>query len=130
MIVDQERQNAGHRQPTVLLLWCAAFAFLVFEVAAAARWITDAGGLRMAGRHFSHALTSDWMLIIVVADHLLIGLVVLIIGWKDAAAREMNPLTRLSWVASFIALGSPTLIVYLARRTRSSEQRAQDQGRP
>jgi hypothetical protein len=98
------------------LLAASAALFFAWEVYAVMRWVHDAGGIGNAFGHFWAALSSDWMALIVVSDHLVIAAAVLVALWIDT--------TRLGWLVrgrallaiTFVLLGSPALLVYLAWR--------------
>src|SRR5215212_4323890 len=100
-------RNARPHSGLVMGLCFVAAAFLAFEAVAALQWLREAGSVARAGEHFLRALRSDWMLIIVVADHLLIAFAVLMLGWRDAISNGITLRSRLGWTLLFVALGSP-----------------------
>lgn len=107
----------ARRTLSAALLTLAA-AFLAWELYGAVRWVRSAGGLGNAFDHLWQAITSDWMALIVVTDHLLIAGVVLVALWLDALRCGWPVARRLLLAAAFVALGSPALLAYLAWRVR------------
>ena len=93
-----------------------AIAFLAWEAYGAFRWAVDAGGLGAAARQFWEGLRGDWMLLIVITDHLLLAGIALVILWGDAARQAWTPAHRALLAVAFIALGSPVVLGYLAWR--------------
>lgn len=96
-----------------------ALLFLAWEAYGALRWITDAGGLGDAARQFWTHLTGDWMLLLVVTDHLVLAGAVLVLMWLDAIRAGWDLARRLLLAAAFVALGSPIVLLYLAWRPRA-----------
>jgi hypothetical protein len=88
----------------------------MWEVYAAVQWVGEAGGIGRAFDHFWSTLSSDWMALIVVSDHLVVAGAVLIGLWIDAGRLGWPMLRRVLLAMAFVALGSPTLLVYLAWR--------------
>ncbi len=101
-----------------------AFGFLVWEAFGATRWVIDAGGLGPAASRFWTSLTGDWMLLVVVTDHLLLAAIVLALVWVDAAKAGWSIERRLGLTAAFVALGSPAILWYLAWRLRPAAPEA------
>jgi hypothetical protein len=99
-------------------LLALAFVFLLWEAAGAALWIIDAGGPGPAASQFWTYLRSDWMLLVVVTDHLLLAGIVLALVWLDAAKTGWSVGRRVGLSAAFVALGSPAILWYLASRLR------------
>ena len=97
-------------------LLAVAAGFLAWEVYGALTWVRQAGGLAAAFAHFWRTLNADWMMRIVVTDHLLIAAAVLAGLWLDASRQAWSVLRRLLLSVAFVALGSPTLFTYLAWR--------------
>lgn len=90
--------------------------FLVWELYGAVRWVQQAGGIGAAIDHFWRTLEADWMARIVVADHILIAGTVLVLLWLDARRHGWSTGRRVLLAVAFVALGSPTLLTYLAWR--------------
>jgi hypothetical protein len=90
--------------------------FLAWEAYGALRWVVDAGGLGAAASRFRDSLTHDWMLLVVVTDHLMLAGLVLVLMWLDTARAGWQSSRRLLLVAAFVALGSPIVLGYLAWR--------------
>jgi hypothetical protein len=67
-------------------------------------------------------LGSDWMALIVLSDHAVIAGVVLVALWIDARRLGWLLWRRLLLALAFVALGSPTLLVYLAWRIGPSDR--------
>jgi hypothetical protein len=101
-----------------------AVVFLCWEAFGAVRWVADAGGLGLAAKQFWAHLTDDWMLLIVVTDHLLLAGVVLVVVWLDAVKAGWKIGSRLGVTAAFVALGSPVILWYLAARLQPAELEA------
>ncbi|HEU4830123.1 MAG TPA: hypothetical protein VFT04_13095 [Gemmatimonadales bacterium] len=93
-----------------------ALLFLVWEAYGAAQWVSHAGGVGPALRHFWTLLHGDWILLVVVTDLLLIAGVVLAGLWIDAARRGFTLPRRMLVAVAFIVFGSPVLLWYLASR--------------
>ncbi len=110
------------RQPIRIVLVASAFVFLVWEVYAAVRWVGAAGGIGPAFNHLWSTLGSDWMALIVLSDHVVIAGVVLIALWIDARRAGWLIWRRMLLAVAFVALGSPTLLVYLAWRIGRSDR--------
>ena len=103
-----------------LFLWAGAIGFGVWELTGALLWIHDAGSVGTAAAQTWDRLSSDWFLLIVVTDHLVIAGVALLWVLSDSARRGWSVGKRLALVAVFIGLGTPALLGYLAQR-RSPE---------
>ncbi len=99
-----------------ILLWVGALAFAGWELVGVLLWVGAAGSLGVASAQTWERLRSDWYLLIVVTDHLVIAGVVLLWVWGDMGQRGWSLRIRLAWLAALIALGTPTLLVYLAER--------------
>lgn len=114
------------RRVTPLALLAGALLFLLWELYAVIQWLQQAGSLGAAFDHFRRAIGSDWMALIVVSDHLVIAGTVLIALLIDAARQGWNPSRLIFLAVAFVALGTPTLLVYLAWRftTKSRRQSA------
>jgi hypothetical protein len=110
------------RQLVRVLLLALAFVFLVWEVSATVRWLRQAGGLGPAFDHLRATLGTDWMALVVVSDHLVIAGAVLIALWIDARRVGWLLRQRVLLAIAFVALGSPTLLVYLAWRIGLSDR--------
>ena len=95
-----------------------ALLFLAWEAFGAIRWVVDSGGVGPAARQFWLHLTSDWMLLLFVTDHLLLAGIVLVLLWLDSARAGWTVSRRLLLGAAFVALGSPVVLAYLVWRLR------------
>jgi hypothetical protein len=104
------------RHPIRVGLVVLAIAFLVWEAYGAFRWVADAGGSGAAARQFWVRLRDEWMLLIVVSDHLLLAGIALVILWVDATRLALTLAHRALLAVAFIALGSPIVLGYLAWR--------------
>jgi hypothetical protein len=104
------------RQLVSIVLVASAFVFLLWEVYAAVRWVGQAGGIGPAFDHLWSTLASDWMALIVVSDHAVIAGAVLVALWADAKRLGWLLRRRVLLAIAFVALGSPTLLVYVAWR--------------
>ena len=93
-----------------------AAGFLAWELFGVVHWFRQTGGLGPGFDHLSRALRADWMALIVVSDHLVIASVVLVGLWLDATHLGWRISRRVLLALAFIALGSPTLLTYLAWR--------------
>ena len=109
-------------------LLALALAFLAWEAFGAVRWVLDAGGPGPAAKQFWASLTGDWMLLLVVTDHLLLAGVVLVLVWLDAAKAGWNIGRRVGLAAAFVALGSPAILWYLASRVQAARLEARGGG--
>lgn len=98
------------------VLTALAALFLAWEIYAAVRWVREAGGVGRAFEHFWASLSSDWMALIVVSDHLVIAGAVLIALWIDATRLGWLLRQRVCMAIAFVALGSPALLIYVAWR--------------
>ncbi len=99
-----------------ILLWVGALAFAGWELVGVLLWVAAAGSLGVASGQTWARLRSDWYLLIVVTDHLVIAGVVLLWVWGDMGRRGWSLGARLAWLVVLIALGTPTLLAYLAER--------------
>lgn len=99
-----------------ILLWAGAFTFAAWELVGVLLWVSAAGSLGVARDQTWARLRSDWYLLIVVTDHLVIAGVVLLWVWGDMVRRGWSLPTRIAWLVVLIALGTPTLLAYLAER--------------
>jgi len=104
------------RTPVRSTLLLGAGLFLAWEAYGAARWVLDAGGIGSAASRFWTLLASDWMILLFVTDHLVLAAIVLVLLWLDAARRAWSLPRRLLLATAFVALGSPVVLAYLARR--------------
>jgi GNAT superfamily N-acetyltransferase len=93
-----------------------AAGFLAWELFAVVHWYRQTGGLGPGFTHLWQTLRSDWMALIVVSDHLVIASAVLVGLWLDATHLEWPTSRRVLLALAFVALGSPTLLTYLAWR--------------
>ena len=109
------------RRTLCLGLLTLACTFLAWEAFGAIQWVLAAGGVGPAAREFWARLTSDWMLIVVVTDHLLLAGIVLVLMWVDAGRIGWAVSRRFLLVAAFVALGSPVVLWYLAWRLRDPD---------
>jgi hypothetical protein len=91
-------------------------AFALWELVAAVRWVGGAGGLEPAFTGTWSRVRSDWFLLILVTDHLVIAGTVLVWVWLDAGRRGWSAAARLAWTIAYVATGSPALLGYLAER--------------
>jgi hypothetical protein len=118
--------SGGHRSVRRAVPWAGALAFALWELVAVRRWVVGAGGVGAAVAETWARLRSDWFLLIVVTDHLVIAGAVLLWVWADARRRGWPVAGRLAWVAAFIGLGTPALLGYVAERggpERAGEER-------
>ncbi len=93
-----------------------ALLFLGWELFAAVQWLRQTGGIGPGFGHLWQALRSDWMALIVVSDHVVIAATVLVGLWFDATRLGWHLTRRVLLILAFVALGSPTLLAYLAWR--------------
>ncbi|MGE5925722.1 MAG: hypothetical protein ACM357_00080 [Gemmatimonadota bacterium] len=100
-------------------LLALALVFLAWEAFGAARWVIAAGGPGPAASQLWAHLRSDWMLLVVVTDHLLLAAIVLVVVWVDATKAGWSIGRRLGLTAAFVALGSPAILWYVARRLQT-----------
>lgn len=101
-------------------LLALALLFLVWEAYGAVRWISHAGGIVPAARHFWAQLHSDWMLLVAVSDLLLVAAIALVALWADAMRRGVTLSWRVFLAGTFIAFGSPVILCYLAWRLKNT----------
>ena len=104
-------------------LLAGALLFLLWELYAVIQWLQQAGSLGAAVDHFRRAVGSDWMALIVVSDHLVIAGSVLIALLIDAGRRGWSASRLIFLAIAFVALGTPTLLVYLAWRLTNESKR-------
>jgi hypothetical protein len=107
--------------PVRSTLLLGAGLFLAWEAYGAARWVLDAGGIGSAATRFWTLLGSDWMILLFVTDHLVLAAVVLVLLWLDAVHRAWSLPRRLLLAMAFVALGSPVVLAYLARRPAAAD---------
>ena len=99
-----------------LALWAGALAFALWELVAVVRWIGSAGSFEWAISYTWSRLRSDWLLLILLTDHLVIAASAMLWVWLDARRRAWSVAARLVWCVLFVALGTPALLGYLAER--------------
>lgn len=99
-----------------ILLWVGAFAFAAWELGSVILWVRAAGSLAAARDLTWDRLRSDWYLLIVVTDHLVIAGILLLWIWVDMGRRRWSLAPRLAWLVVIIALGTPGVLAYLAER--------------
>ena len=105
-------------------LWVGAAGFLAWEGLGALLWVREAGGLGSAVATFWARLRGDWMLLVVVTDHITIAFLALLWTWRDAGRRGWPLAQRAGWSVAFVALGSPALLSYLAGRASNARGEA------
>lgn len=93
-----------------------AAGFLAFEIYGAVQWLRQPGGVGAGLESFARAVGSDWAALVTVADLLLVGAVVLMALWLDAARQGWSAGRRVLLALAFAALGSPVLLTYIAWR--------------
>lgn len=86
-------------------------------------WVGAAGSLEAALSQTWARLRSDWFMLIVITDHLVIAGVVLLWVWGDMGRRGFSSRARLAWLGTLVALGTPTLLAYIAERPPASGSR-------
>ena len=106
------------------LLWVGAFAFAAWELVGVMLWVRAAGSLSAARDLTWGRLWSDWYLLILVTDHLVIAAILLLWIWVDMGRRHWSLAPRLAWLVVIIALGTPGVLAYLAERPGSGAPRA------
>ncbi|HEX6643518.1 MAG TPA: hypothetical protein VF037_02515 [Gemmatimonadales bacterium] len=99
------------------LLLSLAALFLAWEILGTIGWLEQAGTLGDGLAKLVEPLRRDRMQQVVTSDFLLIGAVVLVLLWLDAARRGWALPKRAALALGFIALGSPVLLTYLALRS-------------
>lgn len=97
-------------------LLISAVLFLAWELFGAVQWFRQTGGFSPGFDHLWQTLRTDWMALLVVSDHLVIASTVLVGLWLDATRLGWRVSRRLLLALAFVALGSPTLLTYLAWR--------------
>ena len=97
-------------------LLAAAAAFFAWENAAAARWLRAHDSLGDGVAHAWAALRDDWLVLLVFTDACVFALCALVWLARDLRGRGARPRGRALWLAATLVLGSPALLVYLARR--------------
>jgi hypothetical protein len=103
-------------------LLIGAVLFLAWELFGAVQWFRQTGGFGSGLEHLWQTLRSDWMALLVVSDHLVIASTVLVGLWLDATRLGWWVSRRLLLALAFVALGSPTLLAYLAWRIGRGER--------
>jgi hypothetical protein len=98
-------------------LLAAAAAFFVWENVAAALWLRAHGTLAAGLSHAWAALRDDWLVLLVFTDACVFALCALVWLARDLRSGGAAPGRRALWLAAAVVLGSPVLLVYLARRT-------------
>jgi len=97
-------------------LWVPAAGFALWILWATGRWWTASPDLAAAIRGSWAAATSDWMSFLFLTDGMMFGLIA--IGWMaaDLVKRGASSGRCAAWVAAALVVGSPVVLVYLARR--------------
>ena len=79
-------------------------------------WLRAPGGVAAGLGHAWAALRQDWLVLLVLSDACVFSLCALVWLWRDLARERTGRSARTLWFAAALLLGSPVLLVYLARR--------------
>ena len=98
------------------LLLAAAALFFLWEHVALALWLRAHGGLAAGLTHAWATLRQDWLVLLVLTDACVFSACALVWLWRDLGRHVAARSARARWIAAALIWGSPTLLVYLARR--------------
>ena len=96
--------------------WLAAGVFFVWQNVAMYLWLRQNQGVGPGLGHMWSALTTDWLLLLILTDACMFS--ALALGWfyTDMRQRGIPSPRRHGLLIAAIALGSPVLLIYLANR--------------
>lgn len=102
------------------LFYLGAVLMAAWIVTATVLWIGPHRDAVTACWHFWNALRSDWMLILIVTDMAVFTAAAFAWVAMDLRKRGATTVAIIGWLAPMLLLGSAVLLVYLARRTRTT----------
>lgn len=105
-------------KPRPALFLAAAGVMAAWVAAGTALWLRQGGGPGGAISRTWSAWTSDWMTILFLTDMAVLALLCLLWMCADMGRRGVPVGRRVLWVAATAVIGSPVLLLYLARRGR------------
>ena len=94
------------------VLWFVAGLFFVWQNVAMYLWLQQEQGFG----HMWTALTSDWLLLLILTDACIFSALALAWFYHDMRRRGMPAARRNGLFAAALALGSPVLLIYVATR--------------
>jgi hypothetical protein len=97
--------------------YAAALLFFIWENYAAVRWASRFDSIGAALSHTLHAMTEDWMTLLILQDAGVFT--ILVISWLilDTRRRGVSGRQRWGWLALTVLVGSPAVLIYLGRRS-------------
>jgi hypothetical protein len=96
-----------------IILIAAAVLLFIFLNYGYAQWQQSGRTLAAAWQTF----TSDWLLVILVADALAFNLICLIFFFRDVTRQErFSTLRKVVWLAGIMLFGAPVFLAYLGLR--------------
>lgn len=101
-----------HRAP---ILIAAVVIFLWFNLATY-WWVNSFESVGAAITLTWNAITTNWMILIIIGDSAVFLLMIFVWLLKDARQRGWVGYKRWGWIAAILALGSPALLIYLISR--------------
>lgn len=104
-----------NKQGKTLIALAAVLIFGWFNLATY-WWVNSFGSVNSAITQTWGAMTSNWMLLIILGDSAVF--LVLIFVWLLRDAREWGWVgyKRWAWLAAILGLGSPALMIYISAR--------------
>jgi amino acid permease len=96
-----------------IILITAAVLLFIFMNYGYAQWQQSNGTLAGSWQ----TLTSDWLLVILVADILAFNIVCLVFFFRDVTRQaRFSTLRKAAWLAAILLFGAPVFLVYLGLR--------------
>lgn len=104
-----------NKQRKTLIALAAVLTFGWFNLATY-WWVKSFGSVNAAIAQTWVAMTSNWMLLIILCDSVVF--LVLIFAWllRDARERGWIGYKRWAWLVAILAFGSPALMMYIIAR--------------
>jgi uncharacterized membrane protein YkvI len=96
-----------------IILITAAVLLFIFMNYGYAQWQQSHGTLADSW----HTFTSDWLLVILVADILAFNIVCLVFFFRDVTRQaQFSTLRKGAWLAGILLFGAPVFLAYLGLR--------------
>lgn len=104
--------NKRHR--TIIAI-AAVVIFLWFNLATY-WWVNNFNSAAEAISLTWKAITTNWMIIIIISDSIVFVLLIFVWLVADARQRGWSGYKRWGWILAILAFGSPALMIYLVSR--------------
>ena len=106
--------------------YIAAVLFFIWENFALVRWAGRFNSIGAAFSHTWHAMTADWMTLLILLDGGVFAIVV--ISWLvlDTRTRGLRVSQRWGWLLLTLIVGSPAVLIYLGCRPSQRMEHSKD----